>query len=209
MNILAAASVAIGSAKANTCASGGSLSITASADSLTVAPKAATTFNFGEHVILTASASGFTISGYSWSIDGPTIEDYNENLGAEASPPLSAATPWSTTSLAPGDLAAAAVGFYWVPSSAQLEPNNGPFTRDVSLTVIESGGGSCSSRPRSTSSATKLTSRARPRISTPRTIARRRRPIHWTAKSISAPPNRARSATSTSSRSARRESTAA
>ena len=142
--ILTAASVAIGFAKADTCASGGSLSITASADSLTVAPKAATTFNFGEHVILTASASGFTISGYSWSIDGPTIKDYNENLGTEASPPLSAATPWSTSSLAPGDLAAASVGFYWVPSSAQLEPNNGPFTRNVSLTVIESGGGSCS-----------------------------------------------------------------
>ena len=70
--------VAASSASADPCAGGGALTITASADSLTLAPTAATTFNFGEHVILTAAASGFTIASYSWSIDGPTIKDYSE-----------------------------------------------------------------------------------------------------------------------------------
>jgi hypothetical protein len=131
-----------GSLHAAPCA-GGSLTITASADSLTLSPTAATTFNFGEHVILTAAASGFSIASYSWSIDGPTIKDYSEGLGTEASPPQAAATPWSTTALAAADLSAASVGFYFVPSAAQFEPNNGPFTRNVSLTVNVSGGGSC------------------------------------------------------------------
>lgn len=133
-----------GSASAAPCAGGGTLDITASADSLTLAPVAATTFNFGEHVILTATVSGFSIASYSWVIDGPTIKDYNENLGTENMPTPAAALPWSTTPLAPGDLAAASVAFYWVPSAAQFEPNNGPFTRNVTLNVTESGGGTCS-----------------------------------------------------------------
>ena len=130
-------------ANAGACAGGGSLTITASADSITLTPVPATTFNFGEHVILTAAASGFTIASYSWSIDGPTIKDYSESLGTEAMPSLSAEQPWSTTALAASDLTASSVGFYWVPSAAQVEPNNGPFTRNVSLTVMKSGGGSC------------------------------------------------------------------
>lgn len=133
-----------GSASAAPCAGGGTLDITASSDSLTLAPVAATTFNFGEHVILTATVSGFSIASYSWVIDGPTIKDYNENLGTESMPTPAAALPWSTTPLAPGDLAAASVAFYWVPSAAQFEPNNGPFTRNVTLNVTESGGGTCS-----------------------------------------------------------------
>src|SRR5262249_20766553 len=32
---------------------------------------------------------------------------------------------------------------YWVPTAAQFEPNNGAFTRNVSLTVNKLGGGSC------------------------------------------------------------------
>ena len=136
--------VAASSASADPCAGGGALTITASADSLTLAPTAATTFNFGEHVILTAAASGFTIMGYSWSIDGPTIKDYSETLGTQSSPPLPAATPWSTTPLSASDLTAPSVLFYWVPSAAQFEPNNGPFTRNVTLNVTQSGGGSCS-----------------------------------------------------------------
>jgi hypothetical protein len=143
---------AANSANAGPCAGGGTLTITASADSLTVTPTAATTFNFGEHVILTAAASGFTIMSYSWSIDGPTIKDYSETLGTQNSPPLSAASPWSTTALAPSDLTTPSVSFYWVPSAAQFEPNNGPFTRNVTLNVTQSGGGSCSARPQPTQS---------------------------------------------------------
>jgi tyrosinase-like protein len=125
------------------CASGGSLTITASADSLTTSPVAATKFNFGEHVVLTAAPSGFSIASYSWTIDTPNIKDYNEDLGTEISPSLAAAKPWSATPLAASDLTAASVGFYWVPTAAQFEPNNGPFSRNVSLTVTKTGGGSC------------------------------------------------------------------
>jgi len=132
------------SASAGACVGGGSLTITASSDSLTIPPAAATTFNFGEHVILTATASGFTIATYSWTIDGPTIKDYNEDLGSENTPTPAAALPWSTTALGPSDLVAPSVEFYWVPSAAQLEPNNGPFTRNVKLDVTQSGGGNCS-----------------------------------------------------------------
>ena len=125
------------------CAGGGSMTITASSDSLTIAPTAATTFNFGEHVILTATPSGFTISNPSWAIDGPTIKDYNEDLGTQMSGPPAAAVPWSTTALQAADLAQPSVSFYFVPSAAQFEPNNGPFARNVTLTVTKSIGGTC------------------------------------------------------------------
>ncbi|SDR22177.1 Common central domain of tyrosinase [Rhizobiales bacterium GAS113] len=142
--ILVSGLAAADTAKAAACAGGGSLTVTASSDSLTLLPVAATTFNFGEHVILTAAPSGFSIASYSWTIDGPTIKDYNEDLGTKNMPTPAAALPWSTTPLAPADLTAASVGFYFVPSAAQFEPNNGPFTRNVTLDVTKSGGGSCS-----------------------------------------------------------------
>jgi len=145
--ILAAATViasfAGGPAYAGACAGGGSLDITASSDSLTLVPVAATTFNFGEHIIVTAAATGFTIASYTWSIDGPTIRDYSEGLGTVVTSPPPTAMPWSTTPLSAGDLAGASVGFYFVPSAAQVEPNNGPFTRNIMLTVIKNGGGTC------------------------------------------------------------------
>ena len=141
--ILLSSFAAAVSANADPCASGGSLTITASSDSLTLAPVAATTFNFGEHVILTAAASGFTIASHAWTVEGPTIKDYNEDLGTQASPALAAPTPWSTTPLAAADLSVATVSFYWVPTAAQFEPNNGPFSRNVSLTVTKNGGGNC------------------------------------------------------------------
>jgi hypothetical protein len=138
------ATVAHGGAYAAPCSGGGSLDIAAASDSLTLAPVAATKFNFGEHVILTATATGFTIAGYSWSIDGPTIKDYSEGLGTVVVNPPAMALPWSTTPLSASDLAAASVGFYFAPSAAQFEPNNGPFTRNVMLTVTKNGGGTCS-----------------------------------------------------------------
>jgi len=140
--ILLSIFAAFGSASAGACPGGGSLTITASSDSLTLSPVAATTFNFGEHVILTAAASGFPIASYSWTIDGPTIKDYNEYLGTEDNPTPAAALMWSTTPLGAADLTNASVGFYWVPSAAQSEPNNGPFIRNVSL-VVTNFGGSC------------------------------------------------------------------
>ncbi len=142
--VLLSSLATVNSVSAGACAGGGSLTVTASADSLTLAPVAATTFNFGEHVSLTAAPSGFSIATYSWAIDGPTIKDYNENLGTENSPSPASALPWTTTPLAPADLTASSVGFYWVPSAAQFEPNNGPFTRNVTLNVTKSGGGTCS-----------------------------------------------------------------
>jgi hypothetical protein len=142
--ILLSSLLAAGSASSAPCAGGGSLTVTASSDSLTLLPVAATTFNFGEHTILTAVASGFSIASYSWTIDGPTIKDYNEDLGTKNTPTPAAALGWSTTALGAADLTAASVGFYWVPSAAQFEPNNGPFTRNVTLDVTNSNGGSCS-----------------------------------------------------------------
>jgi hypothetical protein len=142
--ILMTGLVVAGPARAAVCPGGGTLTITASSDSLTLAPVGATTFNFGEHVIVTAAASGFSIASYSWTIDGPTIKDYNEDLGTKNTPTPAAALPWSTTPLAAADLTADSVAFYWVPSAAQFEPNNGPFTRNVKLDVTISGGGSCS-----------------------------------------------------------------
>jgi hypothetical protein len=136
--------VAAPAAIAGACPGGGSLAIAAASDSLTLAPVAATTFNFGEHVILTATASGFTIAGYAWTIDGPTIKDYNEDLGTRNSPTPGAAIGWSTTALAAADLAAPSVGFYWAPTPAQLEPANGPFTRNVTLEVTIAGSPNCS-----------------------------------------------------------------
>jgi hypothetical protein len=142
-SILLSSVAAATSAQAAACASGGTLTITASSDSLTLAPTAATTFNFGEHVILTAAATGFTIATHAWTVEGPTIKDYNEYLGTKDSPAPATPIPWSTTALAPADLSAATVGFYFVPAAAQFEPNNGPFARNISLTVTKSGGGDC------------------------------------------------------------------
>jgi hypothetical protein len=142
-SILLSSLAAADLARADACAGGGTLVITASADSLTITPVAATTFNFGEHVILTATATGFSSTTHAWTIDGPTIKDYNEDLGTKLASPPAAPLPWSTTPLAAADLSAASVGFYWVPTAAQLEPNNGPFSRNVSLTVTKSTGGSC------------------------------------------------------------------
>jgi hypothetical protein len=130
-------------ASAAPCAGGGSLTIAASADSLTLTPVAATTFNFGEHVILTATPTGFTITSQTWTIDGPTIKNYNEDLGTQMNTPPVAAVPWSTTALQPADLTQASVSFYFVPSGAQFEPNNGPFTRNVTITAAKSIGGTC------------------------------------------------------------------
>jgi hypothetical protein len=141
--ILSGGLCAANTARADACASGGTLSITASADSLSLSPTAATTFNFGEHVILTAAASGFAIASHAWTIEGPTIKDYNEDLGTKNSPAPASPVPWSTTTLGAADLATPSVAFYWAPAAAQFEPNNGPFSRNVSLTVTKTGGGSC------------------------------------------------------------------
>ena len=123
--ILLSSLAAAGSANADACASGGSLTITASADSLTIAPLAATTFNFGEHVILTATASGFSIATHAWTIDGPTIKDYSVDLGTKTSP--AAPQPFSTTPLAAADLTAASVGFTGRRRPRSSSPTTGRF----------------------------------------------------------------------------------
>ena len=136
---------AANSANAGPCAGGGTLAITVSGRQSDGDADCGDDVQFRRsNVILTAAASGFTIATYSWSIDGPTIKDYSETLGTQKSPPLSAASPWSTTALALSDLTTPSVSFYWVPSAAQFEPNNGPFTRNVTLDVTKTGGGACS-----------------------------------------------------------------
>jgi hypothetical protein len=141
--LLIGALIVSSTARAGSCINGGELNIIASGDSLTLAPTPATTFNFGEHVIVTAQATGFSITSYTWTIGGPTVKDYNDDLGTKESPPPTAAWPWSTTPLQATDLTAPSVAFYWVPLSSQFEPNNGPFTRNVILRVNKSTGGSC------------------------------------------------------------------
>jgi hypothetical protein len=150
MRVLISAVIALGTlaaatvAQASSCSSGGTLTITAASDSLSLTPTPATTFNFGEHVILTAAATDFTIATYAWTIDGPAIKDYNDDLGTKDTPTPAAPLAWSTTPLVTADLAQASVDFYWTPSTTQIEPNNGPFTRNVTLTVKKSRGGTCS-----------------------------------------------------------------
>jgi hypothetical protein len=132
------------SAYAAVCPNGGELNITAAADSLTLNPTPATTFNFGEHVIVSAEAIGFSITSYAWTIGGPTIKDYRENMGTKESPSPGTSWTWTTTALQASDLTAPTVAFYWTPLSSQLEPNNGPFSRNVRLVATKSTGGTCS-----------------------------------------------------------------
>lgn len=117
---------------------GGTLAINATSDTPLTLPA----FNVGQQATLTAVASGFTASSYAWTIPGPHIKNYNEDLGTRSN----AATPipWSTTSLTAADLAAPSVTLYWKPSAAQTHPNTGgPEPRTVSLVVTPTGGGSC------------------------------------------------------------------
>lgn len=119
---------------------GGMLDFTAASDTPFTLP----TFNVGQQTTLTAFATGFTASSFAWTIPGPHIKDYNDDLGTKLSPVPASPLPWSTTPLAPGDLSASTVTFYWKPSPAQTHPlNGGPEARIVSLTVTPSGGGTC------------------------------------------------------------------
>lgn len=141
--LLTAAVVATSPARAAPvgCA-GGTLDFTATADTPFTLP----TFNVGQQVTLTAVTTGFTASSFSWSIAAPHIKDYSDDLGTKLSPAPAAPLPWSTTALAPADLAAATVSFFWKSSPAQTHPlTGGPEARNVSLTVTPSGGGSCTS----------------------------------------------------------------
>jgi tyrosinase-like protein len=148
-NTLAAATaiaiLAAAPASATTCAGGiGTLTITARSDSLTLGLTSGTTFNVGEHVQVSAVAAGFNASNYSWTIDGPLIKDYNEDLGTEMGSVPAAPLPWSTTPITAADLQQQTVSFYWKPSPSQIDPlNGGPVTRNVTLQVNKSTGGTC------------------------------------------------------------------
>jgi len=132
----------IGSANAATCPNGGEVTITAASDSLTLTPTPATTFNFGEHVIVSVTAD-FPIKTYLWAIGGPVIKDYSESLGTKDSPAPTPPRAWSTTNLTPADLSQPTVDFYWAPLSNQLEPNNGPFTRNVQVRLTKEDNTTC------------------------------------------------------------------
>jgi hypothetical protein len=134
---------AVNTAYAVPCPNGGDLNIIAAADSLSLTPVPATTFNFGEHVIASAQATGFAIATYLWTIGTPAIKDYNEDMGTKESPTPAAPWDFSTTALTSADLTQPTVGFYWTPLLSQQEPNNGPFTRNIRLMVTKVGGGSC------------------------------------------------------------------
>jgi hypothetical protein len=93
---------------------------------------ALTTFNVGQLVRLTAQPAGITPSTFAWTIDPPHVKDYEERIGTTGT----GAFTWSTTPLAPADLAASEVVFYWKPSPTQMHPMNaGAVTRNVSLQV--------------------------------------------------------------------------
>lgn len=127
-------------AEPGACA-GGTLDFTASSDTPFMLP----TFNVGQKTTLTAVTTGFTAASFAWTIPGPHIKDYNDNLGTKSGP-SAAPLPWSTTPLAAADLAAPGVSFYWKPSPAQIHPLNGPpEPRLVSLTVTLADGSSCTS----------------------------------------------------------------
>ena len=119
---------------------GGTLDFTATSDT----PFTGSTFNVGQRTTLTAVTTGFTATSFAWTIPGPHIKDYNDDLGTQQL--LAAPLSWSTTPLAPADLAASTVSFYWKPSAAQIHPLvGGPEARLVTLTVTPTGGGSCMS----------------------------------------------------------------
>ncbi|HEV8611031.1 MAG TPA: tyrosinase family protein [Thermoanaerobaculia bacterium] len=121
---------------------GGTLDFTTVSDTPFTLP----TFNVGQKTTLTAVTTGFTATSFSWTIPGPHIKDYNDDLGTQLTVPPATPLTWSTTPLAAADLAATPVSFYWKPSAAQIHPlNGGPEARVVSLTVTPSGGGSCTS----------------------------------------------------------------
>jgi hypothetical protein len=119
---------------------GGTLAINAASDTPVTLP----TFNVGQQAILTAVTTGFTASSFAWTIPGPHIKDYQEELGTRSSPQPVTPDPWSTTALTAADLAGQTVRLYWKPSAAQTHPQTGgPEPRAVSLAVTPSGGGSC------------------------------------------------------------------
>lgn len=119
---------------------GGTLTIDATSDTPFTLP----TFNVGQRTTLTANATGFVPVGFAWTIPGPHIKDYNDDLGTQTVPALASPKLWSTTALGPADLSASSLSFYWKPSAAQTHPLTGPpESRSVSLTVTTSGGGSC------------------------------------------------------------------
>lgn len=92
-----------------------------------------TTFNVGQQVTLTAVATGITPSSFSWTIDPPHIKDYDERIGTTTTGPIS----WTTAPLAPSDLTASQVTFYWKPAPGQIHPlNTGPVTRNAKLDVM-------------------------------------------------------------------------
>lgn len=132
----AVASLAAGRAEAVPVPCGaGTLDIAASSDTPATLP----TFNVGQKVILQATPVGVTPTAYSWTIAGPHIKDYDERVGTVSTGPIS----WSTTPLAPADLTAQTVEFYWKPAPSQIHPlNGGPVSRAVSV-MATVGSGNC------------------------------------------------------------------
>lgn len=119
--------------------SGGTIDIGVTSDT----PLTGAAFNVGQEARFSAIASGISPSSYSWTIPGPHIKNYQEDLGTRTSPMPAAPTPWSTTALSPADLAMANVSLFFKPSAAQVHPLNGPpESRTVSLTV-NVGAASC------------------------------------------------------------------
>src|SRR5215470_11437926 len=114
-SILAAMVATTAAAGPVPCA-GGTLDFTATSDTPFTPP----TFNVGQQTTLTAVTTGFTATSHAWTIPGPHIKDYSEDLGTKTAPASPLA--WNTTPLAAADLAAPLVTFYWKPSAAQIHP---------------------------------------------------------------------------------------
>lgn len=117
----------------------GTLDIAVASDT----PLAGTAFNVGQKATFTAVAAGVAPTSFAWTVPGPHIKDYVEDLGTRASTTLASPVPWSTSALTSANLSASSVSLYFRPSAAQIHPLNGPAeTRTVTL-VAGIPGGSC------------------------------------------------------------------
>ena len=117
---------------------GGSVTISATSDT----PLTGLAYNVGQKAIFAAQLSGISPVNFAWTIPGPYIKDYPDNLGTQAG--AAAPSAWLPTPITSTDLQQSSLSLYWQPSPAQTHPNTGgPETRAVSLTVMLSGGLSC------------------------------------------------------------------
>lgn len=118
---------------------GGTLDISATSDT----PLTGTAYNVGQKATFTAIAVGVTPTSFAWTIPGPHIKDYSEDLGTRNSPAPPNPLPWTTTPVSAADLTQSTVSLYWKPSPAQVHPLNGPPEARLVALSVNTGSGPC------------------------------------------------------------------